>query len=236
MNHYIVGCGGVCTYFLPSFFKTINYLKQFKKSKITFVDGDTFETKNLERQLFSQDSVGQYKSEALATQYRQQYPGIFVDSINDYITDAFSPENKSLIIGFVDNHPARRDLLTVADRHKAKVIFAANSTIGAQAFYYDPAWANTSLDPRIRYPEILTTDSGSPVRAEGCNTEKRLNEVPQTALANQFAAFHALHLWNFWLIESKTLDEAQSFQFWPIELNNTFSRLNTITIGDLRDE
>ena len=236
MNHYIVGCGGVCTYFLPSFFKTINHLKQFKKSKITFVDGDMFETKNLDRQLFAQESVGQYKAEALASQYRHQYPDIFIDVINEYVNDSFSPENKSLIIGFVDNHPARRDLLTVADRHKAKVIFAANSTIGAQAFYYDSSWANTSLDPRVRYPEILTTEDGSPIRAEGCNTEKRLNEVPQTALANQFAASHALHLWNFWMIESKTLDESQSLQFWPVEQNNTFTRLETITIGDLKNE
>jgi hypothetical protein len=236
MNHYIVGCGGVCTYFLPSFLKTINYLKSFKKSEITLIDGDIFEEKNLERQVFSQESVGQFKSEALCIAYRQQYPNMLLSFMSDYITDSFTPEDKSMIIGFVDNHPARRDLLSVADRHKCRVIFAANSTIGAQAFYYDYKWSGTSLDPRIRYPEIVTTETGSPIRAAGCNTEQRLSEVPQTALANQFAAFHALHLWNFWNIESKSLDEKQSLNFWPLELSNTFSRLNTLTVGDLQNE
>lgn len=236
MNHYIIGCGGVCTYFLPSFLKTINHTKAFKKSTVTLVDGDSLETKNLERQLFSENYVGQYKAAALAEEYQRQYPNMVLRCINDYITDSFVVENKSMVICFVDNHPARKDILSVIDRYKCKSIFAANSTIGAQAFYYESPWAGSGLDPRTRYPEILTTETGSPIRAAGCNTEERLNEVPQTALANQFAAFHALHLWNFWTVEYKELDIEQSFNFWPIELNNTFSKLNTITAGDLKNE
>jgi len=233
MNYYIIGCGGVATYFLPAFLKTLKHHKSFKKSSVYLVDGDYIENKNYSRQVFDAGMENVNKAEALCRMYANSNYIENLTPITDYITESFMPEFKSMLIGFVDNHPARKDILTVADRNKCKVLFAANSTIGAQAMYYDPDWCNTSMDPRIRYPEILTTERGSPVHAVGCNTEEKLDETPQTAIANQLAATHALHLWNFWSIECKKLDPEQSFNFWPIESNNTFTKFYSVLTGDL---
>jgi molybdopterin/thiamine biosynthesis adenylyltransferase len=234
-NIYIIGCGGVCTYFAPSFFKVVNYNKKLKSStQITLVDGDVIEQKNFERQNFdNEENVGGYKSEILALHYIEKYDHDFnINAINEYITDSFQAEDKSLIFCFVDNHPARKDILTVADRNSCDCIFAANSTVGAHAYYYTHKWANTALDPRLRYPEILTIDTGSPLRAGGCDTEQHLNEVPQTAIANQFAASHALFLWNFWQFEYKTIEEDYK-KYSPVEVGNNFGKLNTTRIIDI---
>lgn len=233
MNYYIVGCGGVCTYFLPSFLKTLKHHKALKKSEVTLVDGDKIEQKNYDRQMFRPDGVGQYKSEVLRDQYSSQDYITRIQALTDYVTDSFFVEPKSMIIGFVDNHPARKDLLAVADRSKSAVIFAANSEIGAHAYFYDPAWAGSELDPRVRYPELLTVERGSPVHAAGCTSDEKLDETPQTAIANQFAASHALHLWNFWNIESKRLPE-DTFKFWPLETKNSYYRCETIAVGDVK--
>jgi len=52
-NYYVVGCGGVATYFLPSFLKTLYYSAKDKtKLNLTLVDGDIVERKNIARQVF----------------------------------------------------------------------------------------------------------------------------------------------------------------------------------------
>ena len=233
MNYYIVGCGGVCSYFLPPFLKTLKHHKKFKKSTVHLVDGDQIEQKNYDRQMFQSGAVGKFKSDALKEQYSSKEYIEQIKSITEYLTDSFCVKPKSMLIGFVDNHPARKDMLTLCDRFDTPAIFGANSTIGAQAYYYHPKWQGSRLDPRVRFPEILTTDTGSPIRAAGCNTEAKLDDVPQTAIANQLAATHALHLWNFWSIEAQEMDEQETFGFWPVESRNTFSRFQTVTAGDL---
>ena len=234
MNYFIVGCGGVCSYFLPSFLKMLKHHKKLKKSNVFLVDGDQIEQKNYDRQMFQGGNVGKYKAEVLRDQYANDDYIQSIIAINDYITDSFTPDPRSMIIGFVDNHPARRDMLTVADRTTSKVVFAANSTIGAHAYYYQPDWVNTDLDPRVRFPEIVTVETGSPVHAIGCNTEEKLDETPQTAIANQLAASHALHLWNFWSIETREMD-VSTMDLWPIESKNTFCKFQTLTAGDLKN-
>lgn len=235
-NYYVVGCGGVATYFLPSFLKTLYYSAKdrTKLRPLTLVDGDIIEQKNIARQVFSEEEINYYKSEALAQRYQQEYRDIKINHINDYVTNTWNIEDDSFIFCFCDNHVARKDVLTVADTLKAEVICAANSRIGSHAYYYHPAWKGSGLDPRVRYPEILTNETGSPIQAIGCNTEQKLNETPQTSIANQLAAAHALYLWNFWVFECVTMDPEKSFDFWPIESTNTFSKMSTITAGSIK--
>lgn len=233
MNYYIVGCGGVCTYFLPAFLKMLKHHKALRKSEVFLVDGDKIELKNYDRQIFEHGKTGCYKAEVLKEQYANESYIQAIHCINEYITDSFMPELRSTIIGFVDNHPARRDMLAIADRTGSRVIFGANSDIGAHAYYYDPKWVNSELDPRVRFPELMTVETGSPLRAEGCNTDKKLDDTPQTSIANQLAASHALYLWHFWTLGNKDMNE-ESFEFWPVETRNTFSRFQTVTVGDIK--
>jgi tRNA A37 threonylcarbamoyladenosine dehydratase len=65
--NYIIGCGGVGSAIVPSFCR----LKS--PAEITLIDGDTIETKNLDRQLFDARQVGQNKAQALAGKYNCRF-------------------------------------------------------------------------------------------------------------------------------------------------------------------
>ena len=235
-NYYVVGCGGVATYFLPSFLKTLYYSAKDKSklTPLTLVDGDIVEQKNIARQVFGEGDINCYKSQALAERYQDEFAELEIKYINDYVSNTWNIEDDAFIFCFCDNHVARKDVLTVADTLKAEVICAANSRIGSHAYYYNPSWKGSGLDPRVRYPEILTNETGSPIQAIGCNTEQKLSETPQTSIANQLAASHALYLWNFWVFECVTMDPEKSFDFWPVESTNTFSKMSTITAGSMK--
>ena len=62
LNAVIIGAGGVTSYMLPA-------LKNSFDLTATIIDGDKLEKHNLDRQLFRNNAVGQYKAVALLKQY-----------------------------------------------------------------------------------------------------------------------------------------------------------------------
>lgn len=234
MKTHVIGCGGVASYFLPSFFKTIRHAKEpyLRNHPIVLVDGDTLEQKNLIRQQFSEGHVGKPKVEALAEQYAPEYDNLEI--YGRYITDTYTVDQGSCLFCFVDNHPARKDVLAIADRTQSTVIIGANAPgcIDAHAYIYLPEWKDSAYDPRVRYPAILTAKEGSPVHATGCATEEHIAEEPQTPMANMQAAAQAAALWNFWFIDRHGFNEEASGSVWPIEFSNITTKQRTITMGE----
>jgi hypothetical protein len=79
------------------------------------VDGDIVEEKNTIRQPYQSHDVGKYKAEALATKINSATHYRGCSYINEYITDIkqlekLDTEDEILLIGAVDNHPARKIL------------------------------------------------------------------------------------------------------------------------------
>jgi hypothetical protein len=224
MTTHIIGCGGVASHFIDPFLRTLKHCKprRLRGSKVILWDGDKLEEKNLQRQNFEEVDVAEreYKARALVTR-NHWYPEIHW--VGNYIDASFECEPKDTIIVFVDNHPARATALNAADTFGASVISAANSTIGAEAWFYEPRWKDTGLDPRVRHPVILTDDSDNPLRAGGCQSEQRLNDIPQTPIANFMAASHALLLWNFHYLTRPNLDEEMTRAMWPIAFSSSAS-------------
>jgi hypothetical protein len=227
MSTHIIGCGGVASYFLPPFLRTLRHGSWRGRHQVILHDGDLLETRNLARQNFESGSVDTNKAEALVSTFP------WYQQLEDrprYIDSSFRVEDRDTILIMADNHPARRHALEAADRASGvQVLSAANSTIGAEAWWYDASSdKGTPRDPRTRWPEILSDDSGSPVRAEGCDSEVRLREVPQTPIANFMAASHLLLLWNFVFIERPKLDAKLTREFWPISFSNTATSNETL--------
>lgn len=116
----IVGAGGTGSYLLPNLLAFYNGLAGDVENKVVLIDGDFVEDKNLLRQGFLQDSLNQYKSEALVDTYSQAYD-IEVESKNMFLNNAdyllnIVRENLEdiedvVLISCVDNNYARLRLV-----------------------------------------------------------------------------------------------------------------------------
>lgn len=78
-----IGAGGVASWFLPQYIKTLYALKTARRdtspTTITLYDFDTVEAKNILRQNFIPQDIGKNKAEVLADRYSELYPNIKID-------------------------------------------------------------------------------------------------------------------------------------------------------------
>lgn len=231
MNYLIIGAGGVASYFLSPFLKT------FKPDSVTLFDGDKLEERNLDRQLFKADQVGMSKAEALAQLY--PYNGDF-NVISSYYSE-IDVLNESLprpdiIICMADNHRARRTALSAADHHKALCIIGGNEYYCSEAYAYDPRWEESDIDPRNRFPEILTDVTGDPMSCQG---DEAMASAPQLATANHTCASMILSLIYMW---TKTAPELAELGVTlipdkvPVEYVSNFNGIHSKTINQLKND
>lgn len=224
---YVIGAGGGASYLLPYLIKTTQLQPEF-----FVVDADILEERNLDRQMFRPADLGRYKAEALVDKVLENEPNANIRAINRWFNSGFEVEEDSLIISCVDNHPARKAILEVADRMCCDVIMGGNEYTDVEALFYTSEWRGTSKDPRVRFPELLTDTADDPTRPEGCQGEATVKN-PQLALANFGAAYLIGRLLWFWYQKAPSLFGNQDAEpKFPIRECGTFSRLITETAED----
>ena len=212
---HIIGAGGVGSWLTPSLCLLVG------PRNITVVDGDRLEKKNLNRQLFSEGSIGGLKAEALASKYgcasRPQW----------FSRNAFHVDGGDWLIGCADNDPTRIDILEVCDSAGCRAIIGATETHSAEAYYYEPSWKGTADDPRVYYPEMTTNHRDDPrAAAIGCTGEAQTAN-PQLVSANFMAAALVQHLFVLWAQQADKLD-IDSLIHLPCRLRANLSKLETI--------
>lgn len=221
MSVIIIGCGGVGSFLAPSISLLVG------AHYVRLVDGDTLEVKNLNRQLFGQESIGKNKASELAKKYGCEATPDFYS----YGQTAHDPDD--VLICVVDNHPARNDVLRACDAYGCCAIIAANETHSAEAYYYRSDWKGTPLDPRVYYPDIETKHDGDPrAAAIGC-TGVAQRENPQLVSANFMAAALAQHLFVLWVTEMPKFDPSITGKL-PYKLVANLTRLETFRVEDAR--
>ena len=110
--NYIIGCGGVGSAIVPSFC----LLKE--PGDITLIDGDKLERKNLNRQLFDANHLGQNKAQALGNKYGCQFLPEW------YAKGKVRHYRHDWLLCLVDNHRTRLEVLEVCDDTGCQAIFA----------------------------------------------------------------------------------------------------------------
>lgn len=224
----IIGAGGVTSYMLPA-------LKNSYDLDVTIFDGDVLEKKNLDRQLFRNNQVGQNKATALMKLYNFNKDSQAVTRYFDM--EIMETEYKywahwaDVIICNVDNHQARFDALKVATDLRTPLLICANEYSTSQAMYYDPVLALEfpAINPLVRYPEIATDKSGSPISCQG----DALQSTPQLAIANQVSASLGNYLMYQWT--DYLLGEGERYDWLPIEYQSTLSKIETTTLAELKE-
>lgn len=217
-NIFVIGCGGVGSWLTPA----MCLLED--QSAVTVIDGDMLEESNLNRQLFTLEDVGVYKSVALSEKYG-------CDSINSY----FSHGSREFIrndwlLCCVDNNAGRKAVLESCDQYRCKAIFGANEIHSSEAYYYQHDWKDTELDPRCYYPEIMTDISDDPRHATiGCTGEAQ-RENRQLVSANFSAASLMMHLYVIWSLERPKLDK-EAMAHLPHRIRQNLTKVEVFKKG-----
>jgi len=201
--------------------------------ELVIIDRDTLEDRNVERQLYHFDHVGEDKASILAA-YIREVSLIPVTPVKEWFTNTTPIDPDSFIICLVDNHVARLAVLEQCDHTGSCAVIGGNEQWSADAYYYDPVFKDSMADPRIRYPEILTDKSDDPTRPP-CNDEEALAAAPQSAHANAMSASMCMQLIQLYLllIQDYDLDDAELRSAMPIEYSSTKTGIRTVTYGQL---
>lgn len=195
----IIGLGGIGGY-------TIGPLARFLRSKtftgdIILVDGDTYEQKNLDRQMFGNEWMGTNKAEYHALVTKTHLPELEsqISHINSYIGEHDIKKlitDDTLVITAVDNSAVRKFVQDRCAELKNVVhICAGNDLVTGQVQIYAKA-DNKELTPSIyeRSPDFNSTDDDR--SALTCNELHDLDGGSQTIFANMFAATQVLNFVN----------------------------------------
>ena len=210
----IIGAGGIGSYLLPCLVKTTK--------EITIWDGDSFEPKNLSRQIFQEKDMNRNKAKALAEMY---------DVIAEprYFKKAFDLAGV-FIFACVDNDATRMDLIEYADEFNIKLIIGGNETYSSSAMMYLPEWKDTSRDPRVIYPDYKLRLGRDP-RKPPCNTDEAIADNPQLPLANMMAASLILKLYEYYTLTYPNLAPEHQ-KYAPHTLYVSKANIRTVTVGD----
>ena len=131
----IVGCGGLGG-------NLISIFSRIGVGKLRIVDGDVFETTNLNRQLFSEIPVlGQNKAKVAADRIARINPEITVDVVQDFLTEenaAALLQDCDIAVDALDNIPGRRILAAACEKAGIPLVYGAISGWVAQSAFSMP--------------------------------------------------------------------------------------------------
>lgn len=129
---FIIGVGGTGGYVFPNLARLGVYLKEKGKDiKITLVDGDIIENKNVGRQNFFFPDVGKGKAGLLATRHSrlfgEEYAIVpaYIEDIESFEDLVFTDDDYfPIVVGCVDNHKTRQLIHEAFIKHPEKFIWA----------------------------------------------------------------------------------------------------------------
>lgn len=225
MKIAIIGCGGTGSHLLPLL------LRLAPKASYTLFDRDSFTVENLDRQVFDARDVGTNKALALSQLYR----GHSIEPVPEFVDSRTDLSGFDALFACPDNNPARRVALGASVRHGFPAYICGNEYESASAFVFQPEWVDVpDLDPRLRYPDLLSDSSGDPLHVS-C-TGEAAEASPQLALANaSSAAFAAqlFHIWNKVAADPEPFADIEVRRHLPVEFNWVPSKVSTLSVGNL---
>lgn len=126
----IVGCGGLGG-------NLISIFARIGVGNLRIVDGDVFESTNLNRQLFSEVPVlGQNKARVAAQRVARINPEITVEAVEAFLTEENASmllQDCDIVVDALDNIPSRRLLAAACERAGLPLVYGAISGWVAQS-------------------------------------------------------------------------------------------------------
>ena len=194
---YLLGVGGTGSHLVDPLSRLlIHHCPDNQQDfNFTLIDGDSYEEKNLERQLFDKALVGKNKAGATAQKLTHAKIASLETYVNEHLftqmIQSIHRNDSVLVILAVDNHATRKDIITAIDKRGLKnfvVISPGNSYSTGQAVVYSK-WNGAALTdhPFDKYEELKDPKDAIP---NGCAAQTP--STPQLITANACAALATL--------------------------------------------
>ena len=184
----LIGVGGIGTALLSFLPRYLAY-QQEEEVEFTLIDGDAFESRNVERQIFS--SPGN-KAEVKAVELREEFPRLTVFSEPVFVSKRNARdliEGEDIVLLAVDNHATR---LLVSRRCKQLanvVLISAGNDLatGSCQVYIRKNRQHLTSPIEKWHPEIQSPDDQNPGDDPSCLVQAAQGE-PQLVITNMAAA------------------------------------------------
>lgn len=196
---FIVGVGGTGSHLIGPLVQLMEHHPD-GCTNIVVIDGDSYEDKNADRQVFASDQLG--KNKAVATVERLKHPALqavaaYVDEASfTKVLAAHVPDcdDNILVITSVDNHATRKAIIDSLDNAKYQNFFLVSPgnqfSTGQITTYIKQNGVVVGVHPYQVYSDLKNPDDFIPGTVAGC--EVLLRSTPQLILANMAAAWSVL--------------------------------------------
>lgn len=196
-----IGCGGTGSLLVPHVARAIASIEE-RKIEYILIDGDKVEDKNIKRQNFIANDIGQFKSDVLAKRYSLAL-GVNIGSMPEYITRSNKIPSTgcySILVGCVDNNKTRK---LIHDKFLSECfvwVDSGNELLGGQVFisgiiYNDRGPTGLTCDIMTDHPEMYKSTDKLPTElscAEHVNSGEQslgVNLTASTILFNVVNSF-----------------------------------------------
>lgn len=201
----VIGIGGIGCALLPSLCRYLT--SEGERARITLVDGDHFESKNIARQSF--ECLGN-KAKVKAEELAREFPNLSFRAIPEYVAEGNVEkiiQEGEIVFLAVDNHKTR---LLVGQRAEALknilLISGGNEyTFGNIQVHLKKGGENITLPLTTFHPEIQDPEDQSP--AEMSCEELQQASAPQLLFMNLAVASWMLNAFYAWRIGKLDYDE-----------------------------
>lgn len=137
-KHFIVvGAGGNGGYYIPNLARQVSIQNQLREierlpaHKITLIDADNVELKNLNRQNFINRDINENKARVLADRYGRAF-GLEIDFLDEYLVSV------EMLHGIIRNYRQHRVVIVGAvDNNKTRKILHDTHKLTPRSFYLD---------------------------------------------------------------------------------------------------
>jgi hypothetical protein len=223
-DFFVIGVGGTGGHLAAPLARLVAYHPNTQGAKVTFIDGDSFESSNLTRQIVGESQINMNKARAMKDFC--SYQGLTdVECKDQFITaSTFIPmirnSERPVIICSVDNDATRKAIIdAINNTRQGKDFFyiTPGNSDGLEEVRGQTLWwgridnVNVGMNPTIAYPNIDQPQDSIP-HSGSCalNAPSR----PQLISANFFAASMTLMVIQNLL--DGTLDPSQCSMFFNL--------------------
>jgi len=215
MNIKIIGLGGVGSILAERLCRFLNYGSEIV-SKITLVDGDSYEEKNYVRQEFS--TFGN-KSEVKAGDLEIQYPDLDLDVYPAFVNETTLSDvikEGDVVFLCVDNHKTRMIVNNYCKNLKDVTLISGGNelTDGNVQTYIRRDNVDKSPDLCAYHPEIANPDDKLP---DEMSCEELSHSEPQLYFTNLGVA--TIMCWSFYNVVVRSQLEASEVYFDITSMN-----------------